>query len=310
MSIVVGVSDLFSFGCAGIASPDVSDVDTDKFSGTGGVLPGAGTTAGSEDSDVDTDDVVVVTDDVIMVTDVVIDDVTDDVIADCEMDDVITNDATDDAMGVINDFTTGELESDFELPRQASPDSMFLIGGVVVPDKVRTGGTTGTSEEVFGIASFVIVSLETVSVFGAAAAIVSFTVVLTTVSSVTGARKGVVGRPSLGPGALTGDCVLAPWTGGVLGEPAGLPSLTLPGLPGVLGDLAIASFLASFSAACSFLWYIMSLRTLSILATFFSDLGAEPEKQRIFVRFDFLLNIHDEQLRSIQDGQLSYLHFS
>ena len=215
-----------------------------------------------------------VTDDVIMVTDDVIDDVTDDVIAD---------DVTDDALVVINDVTTGVLESDFELPRLASPDSMFLIGGVNVPDKVRTGGTTGTTDEVFEIASFIIVSFASVSVFGAAAAIVSFTVVLTTLSAVTGARKGVVGRPSLGPGALTGDCVLAPWTGGVLGEPAGLPSLTLPGLPGVLGDLAIASFLASFSAACSFLWYIMSLRTLSILATFFSDLGAEPENQRIFV---------------------------
>ena len=210
MSIAVGVSDLFSFGCAGIASPDVSDVDTDKFSGTGGVLPEAGTTAGSDDSDANTDGVVVVTDDVIDdVTDDVIPDVSD-VTADEVMDVVIADDVTDDARGVINDVTTGVLESDFELPRLASPDSMFLIGGVVVPDKVRTGGTTGTADEVLGIASFIIVSLASVSVFGAAAAIVSFTVVLTTLSAVTGARKGVVGRPSLGPGALTGDCVLPP----------------------------------------------------------------------------------------------------
>ena len=80
------------------------------------------------------------------------------------------------------------------------------------------------------------------------------------------------------PIILTGDCLFGVKLadGGVRGDPAGLPILALPGLPGALGDFARASFLASLSAACTFLWYIMSLRTFSMRATFFSGLGAEP----------------------------------
>ena len=83
------------------------------------------------------------------------------------------------------------------------------------------------------------------------------------------------------PIILTGDCLFGVKLaeGGVRGDPAGLPILALPGLPGALGDFARASFLASLSAACTFLWYIMSLRTFSMRATFFSGLGAEPGKE-------------------------------
>ena len=223
VSIAVGTSGLFSFVCIGVASSGVGIV---TFTETGATLLDAETTTGADDSDANTDDVVVVNDDVICdvsddvitgcgidvimdcefadVTADVIAGVTDAVITDCRTDDVI-DDVTSEVTGVINDVTTGGTELVFELVRLASPDRMFLIGGVIAPDKVLAV----TAVEIFGL-SFVFVSIATVSVFGAAAAIVSFTVVLTTLSAVIGARNGVVGRPSPGPGALTGDCVLPP----------------------------------------------------------------------------------------------------
>ena len=227
MSIAVGTSGLFSFGCIGVASSGVGIV---TFTETGATLLDAETTTGADDSDANTDDVIVVNDDVIcdvsddvitgcgidVITDCEFADVTADVIAgvtdavitDCRTDDVI-DDVTSEVTGVINDVTTGVTELVFELVRLASPDRMFLIGGVIAPDKVLAGGATVTVVELLEV-SFMFVSIATVSVFGAAAAIVSFTVVLTTLSAVIGARNGVVGRPSPGPGALTGDCVLAP----------------------------------------------------------------------------------------------------